>query len=132
MDDLGLDNVDRFILEAIVSKFRGGPVGLTTLSIAVGEEPETIEAAYEPFLVQGLVSRTPRGRVATSRTYQHMGFPNPDRPRGRCSARGSSNRAPTRAEFPRRAITDKVPALAEQSPPASGGPTIVEKRRQGW
>ena len=60
VDDLGLDKVDRFILDAIVSKFGGGPVGLTTRAIAVGEEPETIEAAYEPFLVQqGLVMRTP-------------------------------------------------------------------------
>ena len=78
VDDLGLDKVDRFILDAIVVKFGGGPVGLTTLAIAVGEEPETIEAAYEPFLVQqGLVLRTPRGRMATSRTYQHLGLQEP-------------------------------------------------------
>ena len=78
VDDMGLDKVDRFIIEAIVVKFGGGPVGLTTLAIAVGEEPETIEAAYEPFLVQqGLVLRTPRGRMATSRTYQHLGVPEP-------------------------------------------------------
>ena len=83
VDDLGLDKVDRFILDAIVSKFGGGPVGLTTLAIAVGEEPETIEAAYEPFLVQqGLVSRTPRGRVATPRTYQHLGVPEPGSAQG--------------------------------------------------
>ena len=90
VDDLGLDKVDRFILEAIVSKFGGGPVGLTTLAIAVGEEPETIEAAYEPFLVQqGLVSRTPRGRVATSRTYQHLGVPEPGSAQGSLLGRGS-------------------------------------------
>lgn len=90
VDDLGLDKVDRFILDAIVSKFGGGPVGLTTLAIAVGEEPETIEAAYEPFLVQqGLVQRTPRGRVATSRTYQHLGLPEPG------SAQGSLLNAPS-------------------------------------
>ena len=83
VDDLGLDKVDRFILDAIVVKFGGGPVGLTTLAIAVGEEPETIEAAYEPFLVQqGLVLRTPRGRMATSRTYQHMGLPEPGAAQG--------------------------------------------------
>ena len=83
VDDLGLDKVDRFILDAIVSKFGGGPVGLTTLAIAVGEEPETIEAAYEPFLVQqGLVMRTPRGRMATSRSYQHLGVPEPQSPQG--------------------------------------------------
>ena len=78
VDDLGLDKVDRLILDAIVSKFGGGPVGLTTLAIVVGEEPETIEGAYEPFLVQqGLILRTPRGRMATSRTYQHLGVPEP-------------------------------------------------------
>ncbi|MDE0169237.1 MAG: Holliday junction branch migration DNA helicase RuvB [bacterium] len=90
VDDLGLDKVDRFILDAIVSKFGGGPVGLTTLAIAVGEEPETIEAAYEPFLVQqGLVSRTPRGRVATSRTYQHLGVPEPGSAQGTLLGQGS-------------------------------------------
>ena len=90
VDDLGLDKVDRFILEAIVAKFGGGPVGLTTLAIAVGEEPETIEAAYEPFLVQqGLVSRTPRGRVATSRTYRHLGVPEPGSSQGSLLDRGT-------------------------------------------
>ncbi len=74
VDDLGLDKVDRSILEAIVDRFGGGPVGLSTLSIAVGEEPETVEDAYEPFLLQsGLIKRTPRGRVATERAYQHLG-----------------------------------------------------------
>lgn len=83
VDDLGLDKVDRYILEAVVSKFGGGPVGLTTLAIAVGEEPETIEAAYEPFLVQqGLMLRTPRGRMATSLTYRHLGVPEPASPQG--------------------------------------------------
>ena len=90
VDDLGLDKVDRFILDAIVSKFGGGPVGLTTLAIAVGEEPETIEAAYEPFLVQqGLVLRTPRGRMATSRTYQHLGVPVPQAAQGSLLDRGN-------------------------------------------
>ena len=89
VDDLGLDKVDRFILDAIVSKFGGGPVGLTTLAIAVGEEPETIEAAYEPFLVQqGLVMRTPRGRMATSRSYQHLGVPEPQSAQGSLLHRG--------------------------------------------
>ena len=93
VDDLGLDKVDRFILDAIVSKFGGGPVGLTTLAIAVGEEPETIEAAYEPFLVQqGLVLRTPRGRMATSRTYQHMGIPEPQSAQGSLLNRGHRGR----------------------------------------
>jgi Holliday junction DNA helicase RuvB len=78
VDDLGLDKVDRSILDAIIHKFAGGPVGLSTLSIAVGEEPETVEDAYEPFLLQsGLIQRTPRGRVATQRAYHHLGVEPP-------------------------------------------------------
>jgi Holliday junction DNA helicase RuvB len=83
VDGLGLDKVDRSILEAIVFKFGGGPVGLSTLSIAVGEEPETVEDAYEPFLLQsGLIKRTPRGRVATAHTYSHLGIDPPADPQG--------------------------------------------------
>lgn len=75
VDDLGLDKVDRSILGAIVTKFGGGPVGLSTLAIAVGEEQETVEAAYEPFLLQqGLIKRTPRGRVATPLAFEHLGI----------------------------------------------------------
>jgi Holliday junction DNA helicase RuvB len=78
VDELGLDKVDRSILEAIIDRFGGGPVGLSTLAIAVSEEPETVEDAYEPFLlVSGLLKRTPRGRVATSRAYTHMGLEPP-------------------------------------------------------
>jgi holliday junction DNA helicase RuvB len=74
VDELGLDKVDRSILDAVVHKFGGGPVGLSTLAITVGEEPETVEDAYEPFLLQsGLLKRTPRGRVATALAYQHLG-----------------------------------------------------------
>lgn len=80
VDHMGLDKVDRFILDAIIHKFGGGPVGLSTLAIAVGEEPETVEDAYEPFLLQqGLLQRTPRGRVATRRAYQHLGLDPPAR-----------------------------------------------------
>jgi Holliday junction DNA helicase RuvB len=79
VDDAGLDKVDRSILEAITTKFGGGPVGLSTLAIAVGEEPETVEDAYEPYLLQeGFIQRTPRGRVATGRAYEHIGVPVPD------------------------------------------------------
>ena len=79
VDDAGLDKVDRAILEAIIGKFGGGPVGLSTLSIAVGEEPETVEDAYEPFLLlEGFIQRTPRGRVATARAYEHLGVEPPD------------------------------------------------------
>ena len=74
VDHLGLDKVDRSILEAVIERFGGGPVGLSTLAIAVGEEPETVEDAYEPFLLQsGLIKRTPRGRVATANAYRHLG-----------------------------------------------------------
>lgn len=83
VDDLGLDKVDRSILEAIVDKFEGGPVGLSTLSIAVGEEPETVEDAYEPFLLQsGLIQRTPRGRVVTIHAYRHLGLEPPSDQQG--------------------------------------------------
>lgn len=78
VDELGLDKVDRAILESIILKFGGGPVGLGTLAIAVGEEPETVEDAYEPFLLQvGLLQRTPRGRMATDMAYRHLGLERP-------------------------------------------------------
>ena len=74
VDELGLDKVDRAILEALCTRFRGRPVGLTTLAQCVGEETDTVEDAYEPFLLQqGLIQRTPRGRVATSRAWSHLG-----------------------------------------------------------
>ena len=74
VDAMGLDKVDRAILHAIVDKFGGGPVGLSTLAIAVGEDPETVEDAYEPFLLlEGFLQRTPRGRIATDRAYEHLG-----------------------------------------------------------
>ena len=83
VDDLGLDKVDRSILESIIVRFGGGPVGLSTLAIAVGEEPETVEDAYEPFLLlSGLIKRTPRGRMATSRAYTHIGVEPPPDPQG--------------------------------------------------
>jgi holliday junction DNA helicase RuvB len=80
VDGLGLDKVDRSILGALCEQFRGGPVGLSTLSIAVGELPETVEDVYEPFLIQqGLLSRTPRGRVAMPAAYTHLGLTPPAR-----------------------------------------------------
>jgi len=83
VDDLGLDKVDRSILDAIIHKFGGGPVGLSTLAIAVGEEPETVEDAYEPFLLQsGLLKRTQRGRMATAHAYAHRGVDPPADPQG--------------------------------------------------
>ncbi len=74
IDDLGLDKVDRAILDALCTRFGGRPVGLVTLAQCVGEEPDTIEDAYEPFLLQqGLLQRTPRGRTATPRAFEHLG-----------------------------------------------------------
>lgn len=74
VDELGLDRLDRAVLTALVDRFAGGPVGLSTLAIAVGEESETVESVAEPFLVRnGLMARTPRGRVATEAGYQHIG-----------------------------------------------------------
>ena len=80
VDALGLDRLDRAILDAVVTRFEGGPVGLNTLAVSVGEEPETIESVVEPFLVRmGMLSRTPRGRVATRRAWDHLGVRRPDR-----------------------------------------------------
>ena len=75
VDELGLDKVDRAILDAVCVRFGGGPVGLSTLAVSVGEETDTVEDVYEPFLLQlGLLMRTPRGRVATPAAWQHLGL----------------------------------------------------------
>ena len=75
IDELGLDFVDRRILESIIKKFGGGPVGLDTLSAATGEDNATIEDVYEPYLLQlGFIARTPRGRVALPKAYEHLGL----------------------------------------------------------
>src|SRR6201996_6043199 len=78
VDDVGLDRLDREILRTICEKFAGGPVGLSTLSASVGEEQDTIEDVYEPYLLQNaLLERTPRGRVATAAAFSHLGVPAP-------------------------------------------------------
>jgi len=78
VDELGLDRLDRAVLDALCRRFGGGPVGLSTLAVAVGEEPETVETVAEPFLVrEGLLGRTPRGRVATPATWRHLGIHRP-------------------------------------------------------
>jgi Holliday junction DNA helicase RuvB len=78
VDEEGLDRLDREILRTICEKFGGGPVGLSTLAVAVGEESDTIEDVYEPYLLQrGLIERTPRGRMATPRAYAHLGLAAP-------------------------------------------------------
>ncbi|HYQ13990.1 MAG TPA: Holliday junction branch migration DNA helicase RuvB [Solirubrobacterales bacterium] len=80
VDAAGLDRHDRAILDAIATKFSGGPVGLSTLAAAVDEEQDTIEDVYEPYLLQqGLIKRTPRGRVITERGFDHLGLPVPER-----------------------------------------------------
>ncbi|HVL93829.1 MAG TPA: Holliday junction branch migration DNA helicase RuvB [Acidimicrobiales bacterium] len=78
VDEAGLDKVDRAILTALCQHFGGGPVGLSTLAVSVGEETETVEDVYEPFLLQlGLLHRTPRGRVATAAAWRHLGLAPP-------------------------------------------------------
>lgn len=78
VDEYGLDDMDNRILLAIIEKFKGGPVGITTIATAVGEEAGTIEEVYEPFLIQeGFMQRTPRGREVTAKAYQHLGKMNP-------------------------------------------------------
>jgi Holliday junction DNA helicase RuvB len=75
VDKEGFDYMDRKLLNAIIEKFDGGPVGLENLAAAIGEEKETIEDVIEPFLIQqGFLQRTPRGRIATQRAYLHLGF----------------------------------------------------------
>lgn len=75
VDEVGLDDMDLKILLTVVEKFKGGPVGINTLAVAVGEEGETIEEVYEPFLImEGFLDRTPRGRTATPRAYEHLGL----------------------------------------------------------
>jgi Holliday junction DNA helicase RuvB len=78
VDNRGLDKVDRALLTALCGQFTGGPVGLSTLAISIGEQPETVEDVYEPFLItQGMIARTPRGRVALAAAYDHIGITAP-------------------------------------------------------
>jgi Holliday junction DNA helicase RuvB len=83
VDEFGLDDMDGRVLRTIIEKFEGGPVGINTIAAAVGEDANTIEEVYEPFLVQnGFLSRTPRGRVATPLAYRHFGYTPPTAPVG--------------------------------------------------
>jgi Holliday junction DNA helicase RuvB len=78
LDSMGLERRDRVILETLLQRFGGGPVGLDTLATALSEDPETLEEVHEPFLIQlGFIKRTPRGRVATERAYHHLNYPLP-------------------------------------------------------
>ena len=79
VDERGLDEMDKKIMEVVIGKFKGGPVGISALAVAVGEEEDTIEEIYEPFLIQeGFLDRTPRGRMATSNAYKHLGLQAPE------------------------------------------------------
>ncbi len=80
VDRLGLDQIDRAILQTMITKFGGGPVGTAAVATTIGEEQETVEEVYEPYLVQtGLIVRTPRGRMVTREAYEHMGIPMPEK-----------------------------------------------------
>ncbi len=75
VDHLGLDKVDRALLHTMITKFKGGPVGLNTLAASTAEEIDTVESVYEPYLLQlGMIERTPRGRCATKVAYEHLGL----------------------------------------------------------
>jgi Holliday junction DNA helicase RuvB len=83
VDEFGLDDMDTRVLRTIIEKYEGGPVGIGTIAAAVGEDADTIEEVYEPFLVQnGFLQRTPRGRVATTQAYRHFGFTPPNASQG--------------------------------------------------
>ena len=149
VDDLGLDKVDRAILESIVDKFGGGPVGLSTLAIAVGEEPETVEDAYEPFLLQsGLIKRTPRAAWPPLAPIPTSARNRPQIPRGRLSSlhldegrglqvptpgvghRPGGDRAPPRLPTPRhtRHVRSSLPRPAHVARP---GDLVVVNRDPG-
>ena len=79
VDAYGLDHMDKAIIRTIIEKFAGGPVGVNSLAVAIGEEPDTIEEVYEPYLIQsGYVKRTSKGRVTTELAYRHFGVTPPD------------------------------------------------------
>jgi len=95
VDERGLDEMDRRLLEALIVKYQGGPVGLNTLALVVGEEAGTLEDVYEPFLIQeGFIKRTPRGREATPLAYAHLGLEAP------AAAAGPARRGPDQPELP--------------------------------
>lgn len=81
VDPMGLDLIDHKMLRAMITSFRGGPVGLDTIAATIGEESQTIEDVYEPYLLQiGFLQRTPRGRMVTAAAYHHLGLPMPETP----------------------------------------------------
>lgn len=98
VDERGLDEMDRRLLEALIVKYQGGPVGLNTLAVVVGEEADTLEDVYEPFLIQeGFLKRTPRGREAAVLAYTHLGYP---LPRALAQSGAAAPPAPEQPELP--------------------------------
>jgi Holliday junction DNA helicase RuvB len=84
IDDLGLDDSDRRVLSTVIEKYDGGPVGLQTIAASLSEEPDTIMDVVEPYLLQlGFIDRTPQGRIATARAYEHLGLEPPATPQAR-------------------------------------------------
>ncbi len=84
VDALGLDEMDRRVLRTIIEKYRGGPVGLSTIAASISEEPDTIMDVVEPYLLQlGFLDRTPQGRTATQLAYEHLGLDYPKEPQAR-------------------------------------------------
>jgi Holliday junction DNA helicase RuvB len=121
VDELGLDRLDRAILRAICEKFAGGPVGLSTLAVAVGEERDTIEDVYEPYLLQlGMLKRTPRGRIATAHAYAPRGGGRPPPTPTRTST-SQCRRWRRRCSDSRARAADRSPNIS-RSPPVSGRP----------
>lgn len=115
VDEQGLDRLDRAVLGALIHRFGGGPVGLSTLAIAVGEEPETVEEVAEPFLFRaGLLARTPRGRIATAGAWHHLGLTPPI---GALGAGGSHNQPPS---------TMRMVSLFEAEPEPTAEPDTAE------
>ena len=108
VDERGLDDMDRRMLEAIVVKYDGGPVGLSTIAVVVGEEPDTLEDVYEPYLIQeGFLKRTARGREATDLAFTHLGLPPPDRknaPGGAGAGPGSPKEPEEGSEPPQKTL----------------------------
>jgi Holliday junction DNA helicase RuvB len=99
VDPLGLDSIDHKMLRSMITAFRGGPVGLDTIAATIGEESQTIEDVYEPYLMQiGFLQRTPRGRVATPLAYRHLGYPLPDEGGGESREKQSANREGSEGE----------------------------------
>ncbi len=108
VDELGLDRLDRAVLSVLCRSFGGGPVGLTTLAVAVGEEPSTVEEVCEPFLVRiGMLARTPRGRVATARAWEHLGLAAPSSALQSAAGVGSPVQSP---------LFDRLDPTLEQRP----------------